>query len=138
MFRIFDAIKTQRFEEETKKINEEINRSRRHNYSFCVFVVEVSHSAPRGLSKVLPGKVVSFHLLKKYIRSYDQMFGPYRRRYHIIFSQTDRNGADAVKKRIYSLAAEHHWGSLSIGIAIFPEDGKTAKALLDKAISEIS
>ena len=138
MFRFFDAIKKQRFEEETKKINEEINRSRRHNYNFCVFVVEVSHSAPRGLSKILPGKVVSFHLFSKHIRSYDQMFGTSRRRYTIIFSQADRNGADAIEKRFYKLAAEYYWGALSIGIAVYPEDGKTAQELLEKAISEIS
>jgi len=138
MFRVFNAIKKQRFEEEIKKINEEINRSQRHNLNFSLLVVDVSHSAPRGLSKVLPGKVVSFHLLRKYIRSYDEMFGPYRRRYHIIFSQTDRNGANAVKKRIYGLAQEHRWGDLSIGMAVYPEDGKTSQALLSKAISELS
>ena len=138
MFRFWNAIKKQRFELEIKKIDEEINRSQRYDLNFSLLVVEVSHSVPRGLSSVLPGKVVSFHLLKKFIRSYDSMFGPYRRRYYIIFSQTDREAATAVKQRIYKLAKEYNWGDLSIGIAVYPEDGKAPQALLEKAISELS
>lgn len=138
MFRFWNAMKKQKFEAEIKIIDKEINRSQRFDINFSILVLEVSHSVPRGLSKLLPGNVVSFHLLKKYIRSYDNMIGPYRRRYYIIFSQTDKKGASAVKKRIHKLAEEYNWGNLSIGMAVYPEDGKTSKALLDKAISELS
>jgi hypothetical protein len=138
MFRFNNLIKKRQYKIEIKVIDEEINRSRRFNLKFSVLVVEVSHAVPRGLSKLLPGSVLSFHLLQKHVRSYDNIIGPHRRRYYIVSSQTDREGATAVKDRIYNLATEHDWGDLLIGMAVFPEDGKTAQALLNKALSEIS
>ncbi len=138
MFDFWSAVKKHRFEEELKKIEDEINRSKRFNYSFCVFVVDISERAPKGLSKLLPGRTISFHLMKKYIRGYDKLFGPYFRRYYIILPQTDRNGLNAVKQRIYKLAEEYNWGDLSIGEALYDEDGRSAQKLLDKAISRLS
>jgi len=138
MFRSRNTIEKRKYKSEIKVIEEEINRSQRFDYNFCVLVVDISHSAPRGLSKVLPGNVLSFHLAQKYVRSYDHIIGPHRRRYYIVSSQTDKKGASAVKKRIYNLAREYNWGNLSIGIAVYPEDGNTPQALLSKAISELS
>ncbi len=138
MFRSRNAIKKRKYKTEIKVIDEEINRSQRYNFNFSVLVVDISHSVPRGLSKLLPGNVVSFHLMQKYIRSYDHMIGPNRRRYYIISSQTNRDGANAVKQRIHKLAEEQNWGHLTIGTAVYPEDGKTSQALLSKAISELS
>lgn len=138
MFKIKRNVKKQKFEVEIKQINEEINRSKRHDYNFGVFAVEVSHSVPRGLSNVMPGKVISFHLMRKYLRNYDKMVGSSLRRYYIILSQTDRHGANAVKQRIYKLAQKYKWGIVTVGMAIYPEDCKTPQALLDKAISDLS
>ncbi len=138
MFRLNNFIKKRQYKTELRVIDEEINRSRRHDLNFSVLVVDISHSVPRGLSKLLPGNVLSFHLLQKHIRSYDHIIGPHRRRYYIVSSQTDREGANAVKQRIYELADEHNWGDLSIGMAIYPEDGKTSQVLLNKALKEIS
>jgi len=138
MFRSRNSKKKRKYKAEIKVIDEEINRSQRYNLNFSVFAVDISHSVPRGLSKLLPGNVVSFHLMQKYIRSYDHMIGPNRRRYYIIFAQTNRDGADAVKQRIHKLAEEQNWGDLTIGTAVYPEDGKTSEALLSKAISELS
>jgi GGDEF domain-containing protein len=135
MFRSRNAIKKRKYKTEIKVIDEEINRSQRYNLNFSVLVVDISHSVPRGLSRLLPGNVVSFHLLQKYIRSYDHMIGPNRRRYYIIFAQTNRDGANSVKQRIHKLAKEQNWGDLTIGTAVYPEDGKTSRALLSKAIS---
>lgn len=138
MFRSRNTIKKRKYKSEIKVIDEEINRSQRHSLNFSVLVVDMSHFVPRGLSKLLPGKVLSFHLLQKHVRSYDNIIGPHRRRYYIVSSQTDRKGGSAVKQRIYDLAEEHKWGDLSIGMAVYPEDGKTSQALLSKAISELS
>jgi len=137
MFDFWNAIKKHRFEEEVKKIEDEINRSKRFNYSFGVFVVDISERAPKGLGKLLPGKTISFHLMRKHIRGYDKLFGPFFRRYYIILPQSDRNGVNVVKQRIYKLAEEYNWGDLSIGEAIYDEDGKSAQDLLDTAISRI-
>jgi len=138
MFDFWNAIKKHRFEEEVKKIEDEISRSKRFNFSFGVFVVDVSQSAPKGLSGLIPGKTISFHLMRKYIRGYDKLFGPFFRRYYIILPQSDRNGVNVVKRRIHKLAEEHNWGDLSIGEAVYDEDGKGAQELLDKAISRLS
>jgi len=135
MLEFWKAIKKQRFEEEVKKIEDEISRSKRFNYSFGVFVVDISRATPKGISILMPGKTISFHLMRKYIRGYDKLFGPFFRRYYIILPQSDRN---AVKQRIYKLAEEHNWGGLSIGEAVYDEDGKSAQALLDTAISRLS
>jgi len=138
MLEIWKAMKKQRFEEEVKKIADEISRSKRFNYSFGVFVVDISHATPRGLSTLMPGKTISFHLMRKYIRGYDKLFGPSFRRYYILLPQSDRNAVNALKQRIYKLAEEHNWGDLSIGEAVYDEDGKSAQALLDTAISRLS
>jgi GGDEF domain-containing protein len=138
MFRFNNLIKKRQYKAELKVIDEEINRSRRFNHKFSVLVVDISHSVPRGLSKLLPGTVLSFHLLQKHVRSYDNIIGPHRRRYYIVSSQTDKEGASAVKERIFKLAGEHNWGDLLIGMAVYPEDGKTSRALLNKALSELS
>jgi GGDEF domain-containing protein len=138
MFRFNNLVKKRQYKAELKVIDEEINRSRRFDLNFSVLVVDMSHSVPRGLSKLLPGNVLSFHLLQKHVRSYDHIIGPHRRRYYIVSSQTDREGASAVKERIHKLAEEHEWGDLSIGMAVYPEDGKTSQAILNKALSELS
>ncbi len=138
MLEFWKAMKKQRFEEEIKKIDDERSRSKRFNYSFGVFVVDISHSAPKGISALMPGKTLSFHLMRKHIRGYDKLFGPFFRRYYIILPQSDRNGINAFKQRIYKLAKEYKWGDLSIGEALYDEDGKSAQALLDTAISRLS
>ncbi len=138
MLEFWKAMKKQRFEEEVKKIDDEISRSKRFNYSFGVFVVDISHSAPKGISVLMPGKTLSFHLMRKHIRGYDKLFGPFSRRYYIILPQSDRNGINAFKQRIYMLAKEYKWGDLSIGEALYDEDGESAQALLDTAINRLS
>ncbi len=137
MLEFWKAMKKQRFEEEVKKIEDEINRSKRFNFSFGVLVLDISHAAPKGLGTLMPGKTISLRLMRKYIRGYDKMFGPFFRRYYIILPQVDRKGANAVKQRIHKLAEEYNWGGLSIGSAVYDEDGKSAQALLDTAISRL-
>ena len=138
MLEFWKAMKKQRFEEEVKKIEDEINRSKRFNFSFGVLVLDISHAAPKGLSALIPGKTISFHLMRKHMRGYDKLFGPFFRRYYIILPQSDRNAVNAVKQRIYKLAEEYNWGDLSIGEAVYDEDGKSAQDLLDTAISRLS
>jgi len=138
MFKLENKIKNKKYGIEISIIKEEINRSKRFDYFFSVLAVEVSHSVPRGLSRVMPGKVISFHLMEKFLRGYDKMLGPFWRRYFIILPQTGREGADSVKQRINKLARKHNWGVVSIGMAVYPEDCKSSIALLDKAISNIS
>ncbi|MGD8534259.1 MAG: GGDEF domain-containing protein [Candidatus Aminicenantes bacterium] len=127
-----------RFDYELELVDEEINRSERFDLNFCVLAVELSHLNPRGLSRILPGDVISFHIVNKYIRNYDRIFGPYFRRYFIILPQTDTRGADVVKQRIQEIALKYQWGNVSIGVAIFPDNGKKAVELLNTAVDKIS
>jgi hypothetical protein len=126
-----------KFDYELESIDEEINRSSRMDLKFCVLAVELSHQNPRGLSRILPGDVLSFHVVNKYIRNYDRMFGPYFRRYFLILPQTDINGAQVVEQRIQEIAQKYKWGEVSVGIAVFPKDGDKAVELLDTAVENI-
>jgi hypothetical protein len=119
---------------EARSIQEEIERSGRFDLSFGVMAVELSHSVPRGLSRMMPGKTISFHVLEKHLRGYDKIIGPVLRRYFVILPHTDREGAEVVKKRIQDLALERAWGDVVVGISVFPDDGKDSEVLLDKAI----
>jgi len=76
MFFLKSRKEKEKFDYELELIDEEINRSHRFNLNFCLLAVELRHLNPRGLSKLLPGNVLSFHIVKKYIRSYDRIFGP--------------------------------------------------------------
>jgi len=134
MFWFLGKRQKQELEVETEFIEEEISRSKRFGFQFGVLVVEVPHSAPRGLSKVMPGKAISFHVLKKFLRRYDKLIESKQRRYHIVLPQTDRDGLDVVRQRIHELSKEHNWGDVLIGAAFYPEDGEDPKSLLDKAI----
>ncbi|MBN2123173.1 MAG: hypothetical protein JW821_02670 [Deltaproteobacteria bacterium] len=119
--------------EEAKIIEAEISRSKRFGFQFGVLTVEISHRVPRGLSKVLPGRTMSFYVLQKSVRLYDQVIeSELRRKYYIILPQTNRDGVEVVKTRIYRIAQEQHWGSVSMKSAVYPEDGENFMALLDK------
>ena len=101
-------------------------------------MIKISHTAPHGLSKLIPGKAISYHLtgkyipLKKFLRTYDAIIKTTYRKYYVILPQTDEKGADAVVERIYTLAQNHNWDKISIRAALCPRDGDNAHALLDK------
>jgi hypothetical protein len=137
MFGFGKKRRKKKFKSEIEVIDGEIDRSQRNDLNFSILTVEINHSIPRGLSKILPGNVVCFHLFKKHYRSYDKVIGPYYRRYFIVLPQTDRTGASIAKQRIAGLAEENNWGNVSVGMAVFPEDGKDTDTLLEKAMSEI-
>ena len=67
--------KKKKFKTEIKLIDRMISQSRRFEYIFSVLSVEISDSVPRGLSKILPGKTISFRILEKNMRQYDLVTG---------------------------------------------------------------
>jgi len=134
----FSKRKRRKFEIEAKHIEVEINRSKRFGFQFGVLTVELSHSVPGGLSKILPGRTISFHVLEKNLRSYDQVIeSHYRRRYYIIIPQIDKHRIEGVKTRIYGIAQEQKWKDVSIKSAIYPDDGDTSQVLLGKLSSKV-
>ena len=126
------------FKELIEEIKEEINRSKRFKLSFAVLVAEVSHWFAPGLIKVLPGKTISIHIIRRYIRGYDKMIGPIKRRYYVILPQTNKKGAFAVKQRIKTVALERNLGDIAIGTAAYSEDGTSPESLLSKSMREKS
>ena len=133
----FGRRRKERFQFERRIISEEINRSERFGYGFVLLVVELSHTAPRGLSRIFPGRTISFHTIEKNLRSYDRVGQSALRRYHVLLPQTDRNQAKIIEERIHALSRKYNLGDVIIGSAVYPEDGKTAKALIDHAVSKI-
>ena len=133
----FSKSNRHKLEAEARHIDVEISRSKRFGFKFGVLAVELSHSAPRGLSKILPGRMISFHVLKENLRSYDHTIeSHYMRRYYIVLPQTDKEGVEVVKTRIYMIAKEKKWEDLSIKSAIYPDDGRTSKRLLREVSSK--
>jgi len=124
--------KKKRFQTEIKFIDSTISQSKRFGYQFGVLAVEVSHSIPRGISKILPGKTISFSIVEKSLRLYDRIVDCSYRRYYVILPQTDEKGVKAVMARIRELAQKHGWGDVTINVAIYPKDGDTPQALLNK------
>lgn len=119
-----------KFKAEKSLIEREISQAKRFGENFSVVSIEMSHSAPRGLSKLLPGRTMSFHVLEKNIRLYDQLINCSFRKYFLILSKTDAKGVKAVKERIRSLSEKHNWGDVSIASATYPIDGETSNDLL--------
>ena len=128
----FRGKQKKRFESEIRMIDKEISQSKRFKHIFSILAIEISHSVPRGLSKILPGKTISFHVLEKNLRLYDQIINSSYRKYYVIFPQTDENAVQAVIRRIQRLAQKYDWGDISIRAATYPKDGENSKALLDK------
>lgn len=122
---------------ESKTIDNEINRSKRFGFNFGVLAVEVPQTVSRGLSSILPGRTISFHVMQKHIRRYDTIVQSLHRRYYVILPQTDKTGVGVVSEKIKKLSSDYGWGNISIGSAVYPQDGTTAEKLLEKSASQI-
>ena len=132
--KFLEKLKTNKLKLESELIEREIYRSKRFGYTFSLLVLEVTNSIPRGLSKLLPGRTLSFHTLQKNLRPYDKIVDSIIRRYYIILPQTDKINSEKVKSRILEIAEHHKWGDINIGISTYLEDGENAKSLLNAAI----
>jgi hypothetical protein len=115
----------------------EIHRSKRFGLNFGILVLELIHAVPYGLSWILPGKTISYEILKQNLRCYDKIVGPFIRRYYILLPQTDKEGTQVIEKRIKQIAEERKLGTLFIGKAIFPYDGNNVNSLLKKALGKL-
>jgi hypothetical protein len=130
---LFSKGQEPKFKSEIKYIEAEISRSKRFGYQFGVLTVELNNSVPRGLSRLFPGRTLSFHILQDNLRLYDRIIeSGQRRRYYIILPETDGDGIEAVKKRIHRIAAEQKWEKVVIASSLYPEDGTTSNELLEK------
>ena len=102
-----------------------------------MLVVQVDNSIPRGLSKTLPGKTISYHLVERHLRYCDSIIlGNFYRTYYIILPQTPKIGVQAVKRRVSKLARENNWGPVAIGAAAYPSDSDHPKELIELAVED--
>ena len=122
---------------EIKAIKKEISRSKRYGFHFGFLVIHVDNSIPVGLSKTLPGRTISYHVMENQLRYYDSlMLGNFFRTYYVILPQTFQVGSRSVKRRIKKLAWENSWGPIRIGLATYPEDSDDPKELLRLAVED--
>jgi hypothetical protein len=120
---------------DTNLIEEEISRSRRFEQTFGLIILELRTSGSLGLGRLLPGKTISYQILKSHLRFYDKVIGPCIRRYCVLIPQTTKEGLAAAKKRLEALVLENGLGRSYIGYAFYPEDGDTAEQLIKKAMN---
>ena len=105
-------------------------------FSFGIRGINLSSSAPRGLSKLLPGRTLSLHLLEKNIRYYDKILNYAYKIYLIILPQAKTEDINKIKERIYSFAQDYQWGEIYINTAVYPDDGEDPRALLKQVVGE--
>ncbi len=117
-----------------KSLNLEISRAKRFGYYVGVLLLDVAETTPRGIHKHLPGITVSVRHFRSLLRDYDIVVKTRLRRYSIILPHlSESESARLVRDRILSTSKIRDWGSVNVGIAIFPVHGKNSRELLKAA-----
>ncbi len=121
-----------------KSLDIEINRAKRFGYYVGVLLVDVAESTPRGVHKHLPGFTVYVRHFRSLLREYDIVLKTKLRRYTVILPHLEAGeSAGVVKDRIKFTSWTRDWGSVNIGIAIYPTDGKSSKELIQTAENDL-
>lgn len=122
-----------------KAVQGELSRARRFGYQSGVLLVEVAETTPRGIHKFLPGVTVGVHHLKSLLRRCDTVIKTRLRRYTVILPhRVAGESAEVVRDRIQETSRLREWGSVNLGIAIFPDDGLNAGDLLQAAEADLA
>lgn len=119
-------------------LDAEINRAKRFTYHIGVLIVDVADSTPRGVHDYLPGMTVNVRHVRSLLREYDVVIKTQVRRYTVILPHLDLSeSAHVVKNRILDTARDQNWGSVNVGVAIFPEHGLNCRDLLRRAEEDL-
>jgi hypothetical protein len=117
-----------------KLLDGEINRAQRFQYCVGILELEVSHKHSEGIHHLLPGTTLEVEHIRSKIRAYDHVEKTNVRRFTVmlpnIFHLQD---AEIVRKRILNTAQKENWGTVNIGIAVYPFDGDNSQEILKKA-----
>jgi len=117
-----------------KALDAEIARAKRFSYYIGVLIMDVSAGTPRGVHKALPGVTVNVKHFRAMLREYDTVVKTQLRRYTVILPHLEESeSARVVKERIEFTARLHDWGSINIGVAIFPIHGMSSRELIKAA-----
>jgi diguanylate cyclase (GGDEF)-like protein len=132
-----------------ERFYEEIERSKKFNYNFSCFMIDIDHFKGHNdryghlVGDVILKEVAK--LIKDNIRQID-LFGRYGgEEFSIILTETDREqtllAAERIRQAIESKYIKAYDEDLrvtvSIGISFFPENGKDIEMLIDKADSAL-
>lgn len=116
-------------------LEREIERADRYYYAMGLLILELSESIPRGVHRFLPGTTIDVEHLERHLRRYDVVVKTDVRRYTALLPQTAAaDGTVAVRRRLEKVAQEQGWGEVRIGVATYPQDGRTADELLQAAL----
>ncbi len=121
-----------------KTLDAEINRAKRFGYYVGLLLVDVAEETPRGVHKHLPGVTVNVRHFRSLLREYDTVIKTKLRRYSVVLPHLEEGESiRAVKDRITFTAWTQDWGSINVGIAIFPIHGRTSRELLQAAEEDL-
>ncbi|MDD4979677.1 MAG: GGDEF domain-containing protein [Candidatus Omnitrophica bacterium] len=128
-----------------ERFKEELERSQKFNYRFCCLMIDIDYfkeyndryghivgdTILRELSKIIQQNIRQIDLMGRYGGE----------EFSVILSQTDKEAAGFAAERIRQAIEEKRIKAydeelkvtVSIGISVFPGDGKDMKTLIDKA-----
>jgi hypothetical protein len=114
-----------------KALELEISRAKRFGYHVGVLILDVAESTPRGVHKSLPGLTVEVKHIRDLLRDYDTVMKTKLRRYSVILPHLGAGeSAHLVRDRILFTSRLQEWGPVNVGIAIYPDNGASARDLL--------
>lgn len=120
-----------------KFLKMEVARAKRSGRSLAVLLLEMDNSVPRGVHEFLPGRTLTVSIVSDTIRETDFLERTGFRVYTVILTETNHiEGAMVVKRRMIETAEQKNWGEIKLGLASYPENGNTAKELLDYAVKD--
>ncbi len=117
-------------------VGRELASSLRYGYQAGLIMIEMKGTVRSGIHKLMPGIPVSIEWsdLEMNLMG-SEITGALR--YIMLLSRTDANALKLAERQLINLAVEMRWTDVGIGTALFPEDGRKAKALLKHAASDL-
>jgi len=113
----------------------EIYRAERAGRSVGLMLLQLSVPITANLLALLSGKILSIQPIKNNVRKSDSVKQLSYKMYSILLTETmNEEGPNIVKERFRAEAETHGWQDFKIGIASYPEDGKTGKELFNRAL----
>jgi hypothetical protein len=117
-------------------VGRELADALRHGYQVGIIMIEMKGAVRSGIHKIMPGSPLSIEWsdLEMNLMG-SEITGALR--YIMLLSRTDANALKLAERQLINLAIEMRWTNVGIGTALFPQDGRKARALLKHAASDL-